>query len=238
MTHRFLKTTFFLLLITICSCSEDQGLNGLWMVDKVEVGEESMTPVRRWMEFRADKTQRSGNGWRQHSIGTWEFDSENKTLAVVNTNGYEDNNGPFSVQLEKDKMYWTRSEEGQPIKVSLSRIDELPASPGDQLLGVWDLTEVKVNDTLATAEYDPNEKRYFFIRWDRNFNIHHSPEGRLSGSYRVMGHRSEIELSLFGSDCKREYWDFEVDDKTLTLISRGEGSPIVKSYQRIHHFPQ
>ena len=65
--------TFIFILIAACllSCEKENrnSIHGLWLVEKVEVGENSMTPVARWTKFNADRTQTSGNGWLQHSNG-------------------------------------------------------------------------------------------------------------------------------------------------------------------------
>ena len=39
-------------------------------------------------------------------------------------------------------MVWNREEEGEPVEVRLNRIDKLPRTYGDQVLGLWKL-EVK-----------------------------------------------------------------------------------------------
>jgi hypothetical protein len=37
------------------------------------MGNNEMTPIARWMRFNKDSTQTSGNGWLQHSEGSWVF---------------------------------------------------------------------------------------------------------------------------------------------------------------------
>ena len=45
-----------------------------------------MTPNARWMRFNPDFTQESGNGWFQHSLGSWSLNSIKGELSIVNDN--------------------------------------------------------------------------------------------------------------------------------------------------------
>ena len=224
-------------LILLSSCTSNI-IEGLWVVEEVKVGEEKMTPVARWTRFNKDHSQFSGNGWTQHSIGTWEFDATTKQLRVINTNGYIDPAGPFTVRLEKDRMYWNRTEEGQQVEVTLQRSKEIPASPGDQLLGVWDLERVTESGKDISDIYDPENKRYLFLRWDKLFTIQHSPSGRLTGIYRVHAHRPEIEMIFYQQDKPVEKWKFQVGPDRLELISPDAKHDIKMEYRRINYFPQ
>ena len=63
-------------LLTSCKNEQTQKENailGLWVVKKVKMGDQEMTPIARWMRFNKDSTQTSGNGWLQHSEGSWVF---------------------------------------------------------------------------------------------------------------------------------------------------------------------
>ena len=57
----------FIMLFTSCTSK----IEGLWEIEKVKVGDKEMTPIARWVRLNPDKSQKSGNGWFQHSIGTW-----------------------------------------------------------------------------------------------------------------------------------------------------------------------
>ena len=231
------QTIFLVIAISILnSCTDKPKIEGLWQVEKVEVGKEEMTPVARWVRFNADFSQEAGNGWLQHSIGTYDFNLSSNQLSIENTNGFEDTNEPFSVRLEDEKMQWSRQEEGQNVIVHLKRADKLPMSPGNQLMGVWQLKKVTKDDQDISTTMNPDGKRFLFLKWDRLFNIQNTPEGRLSGVYRIHGHKSKLELTYFGDDCIREYWDFEISDTTLKLISVNTTAEIVKEYERIRTF--
>ena len=115
-------------------------IDGLWIVKKVKVGQEEMTPIAKWIKFNPDSTQTSGNGWLQHSFGSWSV-HKNK-LSMKNTNGVDDESEPFKISLESSKMTWTREEEGQNVEVFLEKIDKIPTSDGNKLMGLWKLNEV------------------------------------------------------------------------------------------------
>lgn len=191
-----------------------------------------MTPVARWVRFNKDGTQASGNGWFQHSVGTWELNSKNKTLSIINTNGFEDQNSPFYVAIENDQMTWDRIEEGQSVTVSLKKENKLPQSPGDALLGIWSLEKVVEEEKDVTSMHDSREIQSLFFRWDKKFVIRKSPGGTFSGVYNVHGHKNEVELIFYGDDCKREQWAFEFEKEGLTLRSVGVNKRMVKSYIR------
>ena len=66
-----MKQIHFLSLVfisTLCTEAVAQP-DGMWLVTRVDVGTEIMTPVARW--FRLAKGHHvSGNGWQQHTFGT------------------------------------------------------------------------------------------------------------------------------------------------------------------------
>ena len=86
---------FTLLLLISCNKEDNNSIVGLWEVEKVSMGDHSMTPIARWMKFESDNTQVSGNGWLQHSYGNWSLTG--KDLSVEDFNGVSDNTNPFSI---------------------------------------------------------------------------------------------------------------------------------------------
>ena len=213
-------------------------VEGLWLVEKMSMGEESMTPVARWARFNPDGTQQSGNGWLQHSIGTYTYVKKDGTLDVVNTNGIDDPAPPFQVTFSGDRMQWQREEDGMDVVVDLVRIQELPMSPGNELMGLWDLDKVEVGGSDMTSKHDPKGTRNLYIGWDKRFTIRNAPEGNRYGVWRVHGHKSELEQTFFGDDCIRKYWDFEINNNVLVLKSVNEETPITMTYHRISQFPE
>ena len=228
-----------LLILLLSSCTTNK-MSGLWVVEKVTVGEEEMTPIARWMKFNKDRTQESGNGWVQHSIGSWNYDRSDKTLQITNSNGFKDSYGPFLASIEKEKMTWQRKEEGQTVTVSLKRSNSIPAAPANKLLGVWDLVKAEEDGKDITKDLDPHGKRYLFIRWDHLFTVQHSPEGRISGFYQVNGHQPVIEFIHSGKETKRSQWSFEVEKESLILKTRDspKSKKLKRIYKRIDYFPQ
>ena len=236
-----MKSIFYysFILILFISCQDNNStIDGLWTVDKVSIGDEEVTPVGRWMRFNSDSTQQSGNGWLQHSVGTWNLDQITNKLNITNTNGFEDPNEDFNVEMINDQMEWTRTEDGQEVTVLLSRTKQLPDTPRDNLLGIWDLEKVIEGEDNVTEKYDPNSNRYLFLRWDRIFISENEPDGRRTGVYRVHGHRSEIELTYYGDDCEREYWAVELNDENDILKFSNANTDKIMEYKRVNLFPE
>ena len=229
---------FILILITVflLSCEKEdlKNINGLWLVEKVEVGENTMTPVARWTRFNQDGTQTSGNGWLQHSVGSWFL--KDKLLTVKNTNGINDEYEPFSIEIEKDKMIWTREEEGQEVSVFLKRIDEIPASEGNKLIGLWKLTKVLEDGNDITVVANPDGKSMLHLRWGNVYVQHNMPKGRQYGIYKIHDHKPEIQLVNYGESSRFSFWNFSIDDQKLKLISRDQKSEM--EFERIHQFIQ
>ena len=69
---RLLIALFLIVIVFSCSHKEQKvsNIDGLWVVKKVKVGNQEITPISRWMKFNTDSTQSSGNGWVQYSVGT------------------------------------------------------------------------------------------------------------------------------------------------------------------------
>ena len=115
----------FLLIIAVscficfaCKKQEikESAIDGLWLIEKVKVGKDEMTPIARWVQFRKDSTQTSGNGWLKHSYGTWSLNKTNH-LKIINTNGLIDNADPFLVNIHENVMTWKRKEDNQNVQV-------------------------------------------------------------------------------------------------------------------------
>jgi hypothetical protein len=217
------KLILFIIGITLSYISNSQEIVGLWLVEQVSIGEESMTPQARWMRFNEDKSQQSGNGWTQHSIGFYQFNEETHKLKIINSNGLEDLFDDFTVQFSKDKMSWTRIEDGQDVLVQLKKIKQLPAFGRDQILGAWENS----NDS---------ENKIFF-RWDQVFVKTTKNGQKHYGVYKFHAHKPEVELIYYNEDCKREYlkYNFEGNNLILSNIKSKEHNEIL--YSRTNSFP-
>lgn len=234
------KEFIFLLVATLFfeSCDQQNGIEGLWVVDKVEVGEQEMTPNARWMRFNADSTQQSGNGWLQHSFGTWSLNEKTGELTVKNVNGLDDPYGAFKVSVENDTMFWGRQEEGQQVEIRLVRADSLPATFGNKLLGLWQLEQASGEGFF----FEPTRpaaasNNYIFFRWDGLFVIG-SEKGRFTGVYNVNGHKAELEMIPYGEGETRSFWKIEFNENRIKLHLLNNDNSIVRDFVRVHKFPE
>lgn len=222
---------FLLLSILFTACSQETEIVGLWEVKEVKVGDQIMTPNAKWTKFNSDFTQQSGNGWLQHTKGSWDL-KENQ-LEIINTNGLEDPFGAFKVQFNQDSMFWEREEEGEKVVVSLIRTKELPMTYGDQLFGLWKLNELNglgpFYDTITADSY-------LFLRWDRKFVLNNQ-NGKTWGVYNVHGHRSELELIPYGEK-ERSFWRVSFGSNSFEMELLNSDSVVTRSFNRISDFPK
>lgn len=134
------------------------------------MGEQEMTPIARWMKFNADSTKTSGNGWLQHSIGTWSFNSDKNLLQIENTNGVQDEfNDPFKVNFSHDNMIWQRKEGEFDVTVTLEKINKLPTSPANELYGLWKFDTITEEGKEVSETLNSNQKAMLFLRWDNTY---------------------------------------------------------------------
>ncbi len=235
-----MKITPLILLITTLSffsCKNSGTIEGLWIVESVVVGNEVMTPNARWMKFNSDFTQQSGNGWLQHSVGTWNFNKNSMELSIKNTNGLIDENEPFKIYFEEKKMIWKRMEEGQNIKVILERSSQLPQTYGDKLLGLWKLERTIGSDNYFKESDKKEISNYIFFRWDKRFVIK-SERGRVNGVYNVHGHKPEVEIIPYSDQVNRNFWKIEFEENKITLKLLNSDKIITRKFKRIYQFPK
>ena len=222
----------FLTFILSLGIYSQNSLIGLWEVKSVEVGNKEVTPNARWMRFHADGNQESGNGWTQHSIGTYSFNEKENELSMINTNGLLDEYGAFKVEINNESMKWTREEDGMLVTVNLIKTEKLPLAYGDQLLGLWKLVSIEGDQDLFQEELDP----CLFIRWDKRFDIR-SKEGRLRGYYQVNGHAAELNLIPFDEKQERSRWTIEYLEDGIILSRKTEQAESKATFKRIFEFP-
>lgn len=238
---------FFLTLIglTMMSCSSaTNNIDGLWLMSKVTVGDQEMTPVAKWTEIYPDGTYESGNGWLKSSEGTWIFQETEQTFSPTETNGLADPYGAFEIAFPQsnngESMTWTREEEGIIVEVTLSRIDERPKAPADKVQGLWDLTAAVKDGEDAMPSFDPNNQHYIFIRWDKIY-VERSAEGtRRTGYWHMNAHSPEITLMSHNSDENPQTWSLTFDGAQslkMTGLSESNRETILK-FTRINQFPE
>ncbi len=221
----------------LISCGKTSSINGLWSVKLVRVGGEEMTPNARWIRFNDNSTQQSGNGWFQHSYGTWQLDSGTNELAIHDINGIKDQYGSYKIRFEDHRMYWTRLEDGQNLEVVLERISNIPETYGDRLLGLWQLEEAIGNGMYFDQSYTPEMNGYLFLRWDKRFSMG-TPGGRINGVYNVHGHRPELELIPYGDSKGRNFWRVSFGENKISLTLLNSDSLISRKFNRTYEFPE
>ena len=223
-------------LTIIFSCKKEEvkpTINGLWLVTKVKMGEDEMTPVARWMHFNADSTQTSGNGWLQHSEGTWNLNKNNQ-LTVINTNGLLDEAEPFTVEFENNNMIWTREEFGQQVEVTLEKTDKTPTSEANKLYGLWKFDTIFKEGKEVSDSLNPSKKAMLFLRWDSTYELRNYPEGVLYGIFKTHGHRQQIDMVSYSKEPKYQFYEFKLDENKLLLKSTNSNTQI--KLTRIYQF--
>lgn len=222
--------------IVFFSCEKENtkpAINGLWMVTKVKMGDEDMTPIARWMRFNADSTQTSGNGWLQHSEGTWNLNKNNQ-LTVTNTNGLLDTAEPFNVKFENENMIWSRDEIGQPIEVTLERTNKIPTSEANKLYGLWKFDTIFESGKEISDSLNLSKKAMLFLRWDHTYELRNYPRGELYGIFKTHAHRHQIDMVSYSKIPKFQFYEFKFDGNNLLLNSTNSNKQI--KLTRIHQF--
>lgn len=234
------KITLTLLLLFIqYTISYSQEVIGLWEIKKVEVGDKIVTPISKWTKINADGSYQSGNGWVQNSEGKWNYDENGKSFSPKETNGIKDMFGEFAVDFKGGKMLWQRDENGEKVKVTLGRIQKMPKSTADMMVGLWDVTEITEDNISIMKSFDPKNKHYLFIRWDRVY-VERTPSGdKSSGYWHINGHNPEITLISHSNDKAQERWIVSVSDTEMYLIGHSDTNKNRKiTYARINEFPK
>ncbi|WP_397446819.1 hypothetical protein [Polaribacter sp. R77954] len=231
---------FLTLVLTILlfSCNEinthqNDNIEGLWLVKKVNMNNQDLTPIAKWMRFNADSTQSSGNGWLQHSVGSWSLNTNNE-LSVTNTNGIIDIAEPFKVELSQNKMTWKRKEDGMNVTVFLERINKLPTSEANKLFGLWKFDSVLENGKVVSAELNPDNNAMLFLRWDNTYELRNYPKGEQYGFFKTHGHRLQIDMVSYSSEPKLQFYTFRLQGDKLVLKSTNSNKEI--RLTRIHQF--
>jgi len=233
-TYLIITLLFFYSTITYA-----QDFIGFWEIKKVIVGGKTMTPVAKWTKINKDGTFQSGNGWLQNATGTWQFDKKKNLYSPIETNGIKDEFGPFTIEINKDKMTWLREEEGSIVTVSLERITTMPKAIADEIVGLWDLSTVIKNEKDITAIFDSNNKHYLFIRWDRIYIERTPKDKRATGYWHMHGHKPEVTLLSHDKNKSAETWKVETSAKTLKMIGISDSNKAIEMiFKRIHEFPK
>lgn len=234
-----MKTKIAVLLLIICSHASAQEFPGLWVVEKVQVGNETMTPVAKWFRYHENGTYTGGNGGLQNDEGTWTYDKKAKAFEPKTSYGLIDPFGPFNVLETAGKMIWEREEEGMNVTVTLKRAEQLPKSPADWLVGMWGLRAAEKEGTSNLDTVDPDGKMYHFIRWDRLVIQRNTKGERKTGYWHIHGHKPEVTFLPHDDQLPAETWLVVPGPKTLMMTgisdtNRGQ----VLTFERLRDFPK
>lgn len=230
-----MKKLLFLFLFpfqTLFSQTNEADLIGLWEITQVTVSNEHMTPIAKWVAFKADHTHRGGNGWVQHSIGTWHFDQNKSALNILTTNGIEDPYPPFIVSQNDNGMQWKREEDGQAVIVFLKKIEEIPAAYSDKMMGLWQVVSIENEGGDSIIPFTKDAK--LFMRIDRRFSIH-LPSGRKRGIWHAHAHRQQVQLLSDEGDAADTSWNVSFDGEKM-VWENGVNNNQKVSFIRVHHF--
>lgn len=225
-----IKLAFVVFLLGVSSSAFGQ-MEGLWVVTKITMGEKDVTPSAKWFNFQGNDRLTSGNGWIQHTVGTWSLDGDK--LFLTNENGYNETYDPFIVRQENKKMIWQKEEEGQELRIFLERANDLPESHIDKIQGLWDFDTAERQGRNVSREFDPEDNVFLWIRWDRRFLYENHPDKMNFGHWFIDPHKNEIRLMT--EDSHMERWSFEVSPNRLTLTA---DSGETLTFNRITEFPK
>lgn len=236
------KLLIVLVLTTLISCNKQQKpddpnlISGLWLVKKVTIANEEMvTPALNWMQFNADSTHAFGNGWLQHSVGTWSFNKNAKVLTIKNDIGFSDYTNPMKVELNKNNMICKLKVDDMEITVILERIYKLPTSEANRLYGLWKFDTIIMNKKEVSDSLNPNKKAMLFLRWDNNFELRNYPKGEKYGIFKTQAFRQQLEMVSYSKSLpKFQFYDFTTENDTLVLKSKDEKT--VLKLSRIDQF--
>ena len=233
------KPIMMMFLLALPVTASGQQITGLWEIKEVMVGTHNLTPVAKWTRINENHTFQSGNGWLQNSEGTWTFEEDRNLYSAVDPLGIKDEFGPFSVTFRENSMIWEREEEGQKVVVSLEKTNEIPMSTADLLQGLWELRLVSENGKNITGSFDPSDKFYLFIRWDRIYVERNAEGERSTGYWHINGHRPELTFLSHREGTIPETWTVKVSETKLILTGISDSnSELEMELMRIHQFPE
>ena len=224
-----MKFTLALGILCFSLNTNSQSIVGLWTVDQVTVGDEIMTPVAKWFNYKDDNTYTAGNGWLQNDEGTWNLDLKKNEFLPISGNG-ADEFGAFASAIQQNNMTWKRMEEGMQVVVSLSRITKIPKSPKDNIVGNWNLTAAKKGDEDIIDSYAP-EGENIFIRWTGTYRKSKTGEPRVNGYWNMHAHRPELHLINYDRNKEVEMYMVSFEENTLVLKSK-EDVPTIYTYEK------
>lgn len=232
--NKLIKLTFLGFIFSQVTFAQ---VEGLWTVEKVTVGKETKTPVAKWTQINQDGTFQSGNGWVQNSEGTWKY--SNGEFFVQEMNALEDF-GAFKVKdLSQEKMIWERLEEGDLVRVIWKKTEKKPKSPADFMIGLWDLTRVENENKDITILFDPENKYYVFMRWDRIYVTRNSEGQKETGYWYINAHRPEFVMISHQTEQALQSWLLSFENEKMIWKGNSEvNRNQIFVFERLNTFPK
>ena len=230
-----MKKAVLILGFILISVNTYSQVDGLWEVTSVKVGDEVMTPVGKWWDLSQSRLFTSGNGWLQNSSGHWDLDRSTSELTVTATTGFDDPFGPFKVEIvSDDEMIWTREENGDMVTVVSKKVRRVPKTPRDLATGLWDLEDAQRSGLDVLDEFDPQNNRMLFLRWD-NLVFDFINGERISGMWRIDAHRPVLDILYYDTSKEPDYWQvsFESEDRMIL-----EKEDLRLEFGRLTSFPE
>lgn len=210
-------------------------VDGLWEVTSVKVGDEIMTPVGKWSDLSQSRLFTSGNGWLQNSSGYWDYDRSTSELTLTATTGFEDSFGPFKVQMVgEDEMIWTREENGELVTVVNKKVKRVPKTPRDIATGLWDLEEANRAGKDILNEFDPQNNRRVFLRWD-NLVFDFINGQRVAGMWRIDAHRPALDILYYDTSKEPDYWQISFEGEDSMTWTKQD---LTLKFSRLTSFPE
>ena len=88
------------------------------------------------------------------------------------------------------------------------------------------------------SSYDPDNQRYYHIRWDRIFVDDLGPEGRQTGYWHMNGHRPVLTLIYHKGDISNKNWEVSFSETDMTWIGASDSNQGIKlTFGRMSRFP-
>uniref|UniRef100_UPI004048E204 hypothetical protein n=1 Tax=Roseivirga sp. TaxID=1964215 RepID=UPI004048E204 len=213
---------------------ETPDIIGLWKVDQVTVGDQNLTPTAKWFLFENNGSMTSGNGWAQNSSGNWTYYEAQLTL-LQTTPQQADEFGAFQVAFEEKNMIWQRMEEGEKVIVTLSRTNEKPLAPWDEIVGRWKIKEQQINSTNNDIPPSANFESWdsIFIMWDRAYRKFNEDNQQIeSGIWHIGGHSNEVWLINNDGNAKAK-WQLTFENNEMIWVLQRDNELIKVHFEKI-----
>mgnify|MGYP001052885301 CR=1 FL=1 len=210
---------------------------GLWIVERVQVGEDDRTPTAKWFDFQENGEFVGGNGGVTNLRGAWAYDQDNKQL-IQQISTQADPYGAFDVIFSADgsSMTWRRLEDGRPVAISLKKTNSKPLAPWDLIQGSWknEKAEGLELETKEVKSIYQMELNSYYFGWDRTYRKF-DKEGTLieTGLWHIEAHAPQL-WTINDTGNTKVAWTLDVQEETMTWTREGEMELLKVYFERVH----